>query len=280
MTTRRNDPQETLGSFARRVVRRNFRHFSQEEKAVLRDEDPEPLHQMRVGMRRMRAAIETFGFAIRLPNEANDRAISKISRRLGLVRDLDVLLEKLSTLEGLDEQVLRKLKKQRQTHFAGLQETLRGRRYQALENSLREWTKRPAYRTTAELPLRPALPDLLLPLGSRLFLHAGWDAEAGEILHDLRKRVKAIRYQAEFFADHYGPELAEWIGELKTIQDELGGLQDRVVLREAVGEVWPSLAKVLRAEEKAFAAWWPPVRERYRDPAFRQSVREMLARPR
>ncbi len=280
MTARRNEPKDTLGSFARRVVRRNLRHFSKEEKAVLRDKDPEPLHQMRVGMRRMRAAIETFGFVIRLPNEANDRTISKISRRLGGVRDLDVLLAKLSELEGLDEAVLRALHQQRDEQFAGLRDTLRGRRYETLQNSLREWIKCPAYRTAAELPLRPALPDLLLPLGCRLFLHAGWDAESGEILHDLRKRVKAIRYQAEFFADHYGPELQAWIAELKTIQDELGGLQDRVVLRETVGEVWPSLAQVLQAEEEAFAAWWPPVRDRYRDPAFRQSVREMLARPR
>jgi CHAD domain-containing protein len=51
--------------------------------------------------------------------------------------------------------------------------------------------------------------------------------------------VKAIRYQAEFFAGSYGEELAAWIAELKTIQDELGGLQDRVVLREAVGAVGP-----------------------------------------
>jgi CHAD domain-containing protein len=280
MTARRNEAKESLGEFARRVVRRNLRHFSQEEKAVLRDEDPEPLHQMRVGMRRLRAAIETFGFAIRLPNEANDRAIGKISRRLGRVRDLDVLLAKLGQLEGLDPQTLRTLAARREEHFEGLRDTLRGRHYEGLTNSLREWTKRPVFRTAAALPLRTALPDLLLPMGCRLFLHAGWEASSGEILHELRKRVKAVRYQAEFFADQYGPELTAWIGELKTIQDELGGLQDRVVLREAVGEVGPSLAKLLRAEEKAFAAWWPPVRERYRDPAFRQSVREMLARPR
>jgi len=280
MTARRNEPKETLGEFARRVVRRNLRHFSTEEKAVLRDEDPEPLHQMRVGMRRLRAAIETFGDAVRLPNEANDRAISKINRRLGLVRDLDVLLAKLSKLDGLDDKVLRAIHEQRDEQFAGLQKTLRGKRYKALCSALQEWTRHPVYRTTAELSLRPALPDLLLPLGCRLFLHAGWEAESGEILHDLRKRVKAIRYQAEFFADLYGKELVGWIGELKTIQDELGGLQDRVVLRQTVGELWPALAKAVKAEEEQFAAWWPPISKRYRDPAFRQSVREMLARPR
>ncbi len=280
MTTRRNPLKNTLGEFARRVVRRNLRHFSKEEKGVLRDEDPEPLHQMRVGMRRLRAAIETFGEAIRLPNEASDRAISKINRRLGRVRDLDVLLAKLATLEGLDEDVLRGLREQREEQFADLRKTLQGERYKALRAALQEWTKHPVYRTTAELPLRLVLPDLLLPMGCRLFLHAGWEAESGEILHDLRKRVKAIRYQAEFFADLYGKELAAWIAELKTIQDELGGLQDRVVLRETVGELWPSLEQAMEKEEKHFAAWWPPVRKRYRDPAFRQSVREMLARPR
>ena len=280
MTARRNEPNERLGEFARRVVRRSFRHFSKEEKAVLRDTDPEPLHQMRVGMRRLRAACETFGFAVRWPEGAGDRVIGRISRRLGRVRDLDVLLAKLSDLEGLDEGVLPALRERRKEAFAGLRRTLRGRRYRALCAGLREWIGRPEYRSAGVLPMRPALPDLLLPLGCRLFLHAGWDAATGEILHDLRKRVKAIRYQAEFFAGSYGEELAAWIAELKTIQDALGGLQDRVVLREAVGHVGPALAAALTAEEAAFAAWWGPVRERYRDPAFRERIRAMLARPR
>lgn len=280
MTARRNSPDERLGEFTRRVVRRSFRHFSREEKAVLRDTDPEPLHQMRVGMRRLRAAMETFDFAVRWPEEADDRAIGRISRRLGQVRDLDVLLARLSELDELGEGVLPALRERRKAAFAGLRRTLRGRRYRALCESLGEWIQHPVYRTAGALPLRPALPDLLLPLGCRLFLHPGWDAATGEILHDLRKRVKAIRYQAEFFAGFYGKELTEWIAELKTMQDALGGLQDRVVLREAVGNVGPALAATLAAEEEAFAVWWAPVRARYRDPAFRERVRAMLARPR
>lgn len=280
MTARRDFPNERLGEFTRRVVRRSFRHFAKEEKAVLRDTDPEPLHQMRVGMRRLRAALETFGFAVRWPEEAGDWAIGRISRRLGRVRDLDVLLARLSELSGMDEGVLAALRKRRSEAFAGLRRALRGRRYRALCEGLGQWIQHPVYRTAGTLPLRPALPDLLLPLGCRLFLHAGWDAATGEILHDLRKRVKAIRYQAEFFAGAYGQELADWIVELKTIQDALGGLQDRVVLREAVGKVGPALAATLAAEEEAFAVWWAPVRARYRDPAFRERIRAILARPR
>ena len=280
MTARRNEPKERLGEFARRVVRRSFRHFSREEKAVLRDTDPEPLHQMRVGMRRLRAAMETFGFAVRWPEGAGDRAIGRISRRLGQVRDLDVLLARLSELSGMDEGVRAALRQRRSEAFAGLRRTLRGKRYRALCEGLGQWTQHPVYRTVGALPLRPALPDLLLPLGCRLFLHAGWDAATGEILHDLRKRVKAVRYQAEFFAGFYGKDMADWIAELKTIQDALGGLQDRVVLREAVGAVGPGLDAALAAEEAAFGAWWGPVRERYRDPAFRERIRAMLARPR
>ena len=48
----------------------------------------------------------------------------------------------------------------------------------------------------------------------------------------------------------------------------------------AVGHVGPALAATLAAEEEAFTVWWAPVRARYRDPAFRERVREMLARPR
>ena len=63
---------------------------------VLKDQDPENLYQMRVGMRRLRSAISGFAIALDLPQTVSDRKIAKIGRSLGKLRDLDVLLAALS----------------------------------------------------------------------------------------------------------------------------------------------------------------------------------------
>ena len=50
-------PNETLGHYAYRIIQKNFKKIVKYEKAVSDDTDPEPLHQMRVGMRRLRSAL-------------------------------------------------------------------------------------------------------------------------------------------------------------------------------------------------------------------------------
>ncbi|MFN9892454.1 MAG: hypothetical protein ACK58M_04370, partial [Acidobacteriota bacterium] len=67
-------------------------------------------------------------FAVRWPEGAGDRVIGRISRRWGRVRALDVLLAKVSDLEGLAAGVLPALRERRKEAFAGLRRTLRGRR--------------------------------------------------------------------------------------------------------------------------------------------------------
>jgi CHAD domain-containing protein len=84
-----------LGEYGYQVICRNFQRFVEQEKDVLKDKDPEPLHQMRVGMRRLRTAIQVFSPAIALPEAVSHAAIGKIAKRLGATRDLDVLEQSL-----------------------------------------------------------------------------------------------------------------------------------------------------------------------------------------
>ena len=218
------DPQ-TIAGCAERAIAQCFTKFDKYEKKVLQDNDPEPLHQMRVRMRRLRSAIAAFAPVLILPKEVSDRQLGQIARTLGKVRDWDVLQAQLDSYrpqlpakenKRLDK-IIDRLNRDRQLDFLLLEKTIHGDSYRQLCRSLRDWLEQPTYRVAAHLTIQQVLPDLLLPLLSQLFLHPGWlmgsailesqtiDPSSpslaqlrhhSEVLHDLRKQIKRVRYQA------------------------------------------------------------------------------------
>lgn len=264
---------QTLGDWAYLAIEKHFQKTLDHEAAVLKDTDPEELHQMRVGMRRLRSAISGFSCALKLPKAAAEENIGKIARRLGELRDLDVLIDTLQTdykphlpeneQENLDT-VLEVLGKQRRKVFAKVSKTLNSKDYQKLKDNLKNWLKEPAYSGAAEFPVQLVLPDLLAPQISRLFLHPGWLvggnlgfhteplndakpttietelAENGPVLHSLRKQVKRVRYQMSLFTKLYGEDYEEYVEDMKEIQEVLGSIQDSLVLAEMLSEVLDS----------------------------------------
>jgi CHAD domain-containing protein len=315
------DPSITLGEFACLIIRQNFQKFVDQEKSVLDDKDPEPLHQMRVGMRRLRTAIQVFDAAIILPKGLTSLTIGKIAKSLGKTRDLDVLQQELTTCyrpllpkteKSKFDEVLNQLTQQREKSFLHLKKTLDGDAYQNLKQAVQDWLDQPNYTLMGQLSALPMLPDLLLPLVNGLFLHPGWlvgtTVQAGEAtqiplenlaelnqqlekfddsLHDLRKQMKGVRYQAEFFSDFYGDAYGERLEEFKLIQDVLGQLQDNVVLRQFLEStlntdltlVLPTVEHKIRQDQADFWQTWQPLQQRYLDLEFRQSLRSLLTMP-
>ncbi len=254
----------TLESFAYAAIEKHFKKSIKHESDVLDDQDPEPLHQMRVGLRRLRTAIDVFGFAIKLPQSISDRAISQIAHSLGAVRDLDVLTAELKTQQQANlpsseqdglKTLLKTMAKERKHDFAGLKKTLKGSPYEELKAALESWLEKPRARSIAQLSMPEVLPDLLLPLISQTLLHPAWLVNAtfdqgkaivqsihpemldefvqhhGPVLHDLRKQMKRVRYQTELFVEFYDSAYTEQVEEFKTIQEVLGQIQDGAVLQ-------------------------------------------------
>ncbi|MBE9040753.1 CHAD domain-containing protein [Oscillatoriales cyanobacterium LEGE 11467] len=310
----------TLGDYANREIRRSLKKCIKHKKQVLKDSDTEPLHQMRIGFRRLRTAISVFDRVLQLPEEASARRIRKTVNVLGAVRDLDVLQQELVTryrpnLSGKEgkrlDSVLDRLKKQRVQDFRQLEKALKGDRFDRLVRSLQNWLDRPAHKAMAVLPVRDALPDLLLPLLAQLFLHPGWwvgttqgsELNGGSVanvigmlqqidresasLHDLRKQVKRVRYQTEVFVDCYDEAYTTQTREFKHIQGLLGQMQDQAVLREFlekqlecdIARALPTVAEQMRLEQWQLWQEWQPIRYRYLDAEFRQSVRLLVLNP-
>jgi len=256
----------TFGDWAYLAIAKHYRKMLKHEVGVLEDRDPEELHQMRVGMRRLRSAIAGFSGAIFLPQHSRDKDIARIARILGKLRDLDVLGDALEnrykpTLPKDEKQQLNKalkdLKKRRKKRFKRVESTLLDEEYCQLKEGFESWLNQPQYCEISSLSIFFVLPDLLLPQSSQLLLHPGWfvgteteeseikvmkalgkvEVESiletqGEALHDLRKVAKRSRYQMELFSHFYSKAYKDYLKEIKAIQTVLGEIQDSEVLAE------------------------------------------------
>lgn len=65
MTVVTQNEEKTLGYWAALAIKKHFEKVLKHEEDVLADRDPEALHQMRVGTRRLRSAIAGFASTLR-----------------------------------------------------------------------------------------------------------------------------------------------------------------------------------------------------------------------
>lgn len=292
---------QTVGEYAHQVIEEQYQRIIKQEKKVLGDKDPEALHQMRVGTRRLRTALQVFEPAIRLPKAGSARRLRNLARVLGEVRDLDVQLASLKDhyrphLEKREQKQLDKVSEaltdQRKSAFAQMKAVLTQPPYQELKTTYTQWLQQPRYTAIAQLPLSALLPDLLSPLLSHLLLHPGWlisteqaTGENGVLLHELRKDCKHVRYQTEFFVPFYGEEFQTWIEEVKNLQAQLGDFQDTEVFLDLSARTLgqktrlPGLQAMVDQTRNQALANWEEVRHKYLDEGFRYHLHQTLLHP-
>ena len=157
---------------------------------------------------------------------------------LGSVRDLDVLIHAVSAgpalapadAEDLKGSVLRDLQgpvRRMMDHLDGPEHR---ELLEALQAAAEVRAEGPA--AVAEGPRRilRAVQDVLEGRP------ASWENAPEEALHDLRKRIKRLRYALEAFRPAFGRPLAETIDRCRDLQEALGAVQDAAafggILRE------------------------------------------------
>ncbi|MGH3761272.1 CHAD domain-containing protein [Actinophytocola sp.] len=260
-----------------------------EHEAVARQGiDPEGVHQMRVAVRRMRAALKASGE----PEFAAAQAeLGWLGGILGRIRDLDVLLAHLRAQaadlpadeRAAAERLLHGLVEERRRARRRMLDTLRGARYATLLTTL-------AALVTAEVDGEPvrervaqqALLDVVTKPHRKLAKAARAldDDPSDEDLHALRIRGKRLRYAAELAEPAGGKPVRRLIKATKEFQDVLGEHQDTVV---AEAEVRRLLAEQTDADadggvdaDVVFVAGRLVERERTRRAACRARWRDTL----
>jgi CHAD domain-containing protein len=289
------DRSLTIGDYAHQIIKDQFQVLAKQKKHVLADEDPEHLHKMRVAARRLQSALQTFGRAIELPKAAQLKSVHALGKALGRLRDLDVQREAIENdysplLDASGQSklktLLKKIQNDRQDAFEDVEKILTGSRYRKLKNAFEEGLGEPKYGAIAQIPLTFVIPDLIHPLLADLLLHPGWlipthssDLTHSPTLHELRKTCKAIRYQAEFFEPFYNASFQDWISELKTLQDNLGKVQDSYVLQQMLHRQkidLPELQGAIDRNQQQAMERWEPIRQRYLSSNYRQQLHQNI----
>jgi len=202
---------------------------------------PEAVHQMRVGLRRLRAAVVVFK---PLLAEADRRRIETelkwLAHETDGARDLDVFIRDVfhptaqdAPSPGLAPLGRRLLTARGEAYDRALR-ALQSPRYGLLMLETTAWIE------TAPLPDAPvtrfaaeALDRLHQQVEKRARSLADQDADTR---HHLRIRAKRLRYAAEFFADLFPARRrrARYLQALERMQDTLGALNDLAVARDRI----------------------------------------------
>ena len=225
-------------------VRVQVAAISRYDPLVRRDE-PDAVHQMRVATRRARSALQAFGGIIEREATRSLRAELKwFAATLGPARDGEVLLARLTAeLAAIPPAlVVGPLQACITAHFtAGLSQAgqaalaaLDGERYLRLLDDLDALLADPPLTPLAERragkvlakPVRRAARRLLRALAA---VPAAGDRDAA--IHEARKAAKRARYAAEAAVPALGSTASRQAAQAKDLQQLLGDHHDSVVAR-------------------------------------------------
>ncbi|MGH3897667.1 MAG: CHAD domain-containing protein [Pseudonocardiaceae bacterium] len=218
-------------------------------------EDPEELHQMRVAVRRMRAALKAARPLLDREWADDLRAeLGWLGRALGPVRDADVLIERLrdraagfnDTSREAVETLIEALVADRETARVEMLATLGSDRYMALLRRLAAAvsTPLPTARGSAGTP---ALVELVRTEYRRMckaVRRAGEDPP-DEVLHALRIQGKRLRYTGELATTAGRKPVRRLVESTVALQDVLGEHQDACVARHRVMGLLDDLGDVV-----------------------------------
>lgn len=242
-----------------------------DEEAARCAADPaeDPVHDLRVSIRRFRQALHRFEAVLgRKSREKTDRRLKKVLDLAGAVRDCDIathLLEGSRRAERVA--VLAELAREREHRAARLR---RAAAQWLTRTAAGEWRERLAPRD-GEQPVATAAAALLPKLCGKFFARgqaAARPATPVEDLHRFRLSAKRFRYTLELFAPLYGKRAERHLKHMRTVQSHLGDVNDCAASRLLL-EDWRAPAVVL-----AELARW----EKQRIAAFRRAWRSFATR--
>ena len=130
------------------VARRCLKELTANHAATC-EGDADALHHMRIAITRLRTAIAFFSPMVAGPQGARIRDELKwLNAHLGVVRDLDVAIERLRKIDKQRHQAdYRSWDRERTTNQRHLARVLRSARYQRLVKSISTWVEKGAWST-------------------------------------------------------------------------------------------------------------------------------------
>ncbi|MCU0311056.1 MAG: CYTH and CHAD domain-containing protein [Acidimicrobiales bacterium] len=245
-------PRATTAEVVRAALAEAARRLVERDHVVRLDDDVEGVHQARVATRRLRTVLATFGPVLDGDVVEGLRAeLGWLAGLLGVVRDTDVLLERLrdaaSTLDAVDRgavaAVLARLERERAERFASLLGEMRTARYVELLDRVVATALEPPLTRAARGPAAEAVAALVRPrwIGLRRAVAGLGPQPAEDDLHEVRILVKKARDAVEVVVPVVGQPARRLADALDVLQRELGELSDAAVAQEWLRALTPSV---------------------------------------
>jgi triphosphatase len=236
--------------------------------------DAEGVHQMRVGLRRLRAAISLFRDLLRGPQTTAAKVELKwLAAELGPARELGVLVDRIAALtrrlpahsDGMPS-LREELVDKREAALTRAQNAVQSQRFRGLTLDVAAWLETGEWmaprddlvRERGGLPIAVSAADQL----SRRWRKVRKNGKALGRLdprrrHKLRIQTKKLRYAVEFFGGVFTSKQAvkrreRFLEALERLQDGLGDLNDIAVHEERIAAI--GTRRRQSSAKRAFAA--------------------------
>lgn len=229
------------------------------EHGVIHGDDPEYLHQMRVGIRRLRSAFRLFRELLGDAAAAQEEALRVVAAGLAPARDWDVLVTEtlpvfaatLAPHRGTPA-LIAACEQQRQLARKNAKKSIKTNTYNksmmALGCLLATAGNDPDNRALQQ-PARACATQILAAWHARVLRRGRrLDRRSSAELHRLRIAVKQLRYAVEFFNGLYAPRrMATLRDRLMRLQDILGRINDAAGVASLVGSAAATGSRDVRA---------------------------------
>jgi inorganic triphosphatase YgiF len=253
----------------RTIGRSILRHIAANQAAVGRS-DSEGVHQMRVGLRRLRAAISLFSKLLGDPETERVKAELKwLTGELAPARDLDVyvrdeiepLRRDAPTRPGMKE-LAGALTLRRDAAFGKASAAVESRRYRSLLLDTVQWLETGNWAKHAryykQRPIERFAADIFARRTKTITKKAKKIRELdSQQCHKLRIGVKKLRYASDFFgrlfANRAKKRLPSFKARLTDLQDCLGALNDIKVHQKLTPKPAAGKPRAKAAPAQAFA---------------------------
>ncbi|MDW6026380.1 CHAD domain-containing protein [Mesorhizobium sp. BAC0120] len=243
------EAEQTAETAARDVLRECLDQVAENIAVVLKLDNVEGPHQLRVGLRRLRSAFSVFKPVLKSPE--GDRLSSEarwLGQEVGRVRDLDVVAGEIVRREAVahqDEPTLAALADALDAETAArrgeLRALLAAARAQAFIIDLARFTEARGWLSPNDFEQTGRLAQPVAALAEKALgkrwkkarkLAADLETLDPQQRHELRKELKKLRYAVEFFGPLY-PEkrIQPFLKRLKKLQTAFGDLNDATLVK-------------------------------------------------
>lgn len=272
----RIEPQQSCLEALQEVCRAATKQIQHNWRVVLQNDDPEGPHQMRVGLRRLRAALRLFRpIATGAGLRDLDRSVRDLARCVGLLRDADVLSTDIvgslirshpqafgvATLQAalaVDREEIRRM----------VREQLASDSAQRLRSGLARLPSDLKHLVRAKdtknlgRPIGSVSGELLKRRWKKL---AAYGRRIGHLSneerHEMRKELKIFRYSVDVLAPlHPMKKVNHLIEEMSDLQNVFGYLNDVVTAEQLLQSRLNGASDPVLAHAAGFVIGWHSAR--------------------